>query len=169
MSYAEEDDLLLHVPLPASVDPKKYLQDATDEIDAALGARYSTPFDLSDTSSIQRHSRLLIKRICNHLATGRLILALAIPGEDDRPNAYGLSLLKGALETLAALGAGTVLLDVEPAPGDVEPVDSTTPLIFNEDDESSVEAFYDRVVNPSYRGYDAEGERSYPGLAGFVR
>jgi hypothetical protein len=150
--YCAEEELLLGgVPVKKDVDANKYIRDATDEIDSALGSRYDTPFDLSDESELKRHSKLLIQRICRHLASGRIILALAMPGEDGRVNAYGMSLLTEALAALEALGTGVILLDYE----DTSPVAPllmpSVPMIFNQDPESSVEAFYDRVGNPNYQ------------------
>lgn len=167
MAYSETEDLLIgDLPLSGVVDPEKYIQDATDEIDSYIGNVYTTPLDVSDTSSIARHSRLLIKRICNHLSTGRLILAVASPSEDTQLHAYGASLVQNALEALVLIAEGKVLLEGAPSSDTNETVRVTTPLIYNKDTESQVEAFYDRIANPSYKYPFIEGWTQ--GQTGFV-
>lgn len=158
--YCDADDLLIgSVPVHSDVDPNKYIKDATNEIDAALGSRYTTPFDLTDASLLKRHSRLLIARICVHIASGRLVLALAIPGEDSQPNAYGMMLLKQGLDALNVLASGEATLDLTT---EEELIDTSAPLIYNTDSESSVEAFYDRVANPNYE-YPCTDQYTDPG------
>lgn len=132
------------------LNPTKYCQDATDEIDSVLGFRYVTPFDLTALTTTHRPVALLIKRICVWLASGRLIMAIATQGEQNTLHAYGASLVKQAIDTLNGIVSGDIILDgvTTVDPGSAGPPTSV-PLLFNQDAESAVEAFYDRVVNPN--------------------
>jgi hypothetical protein len=70
--------------------------------------------------------------------------------EDTRLHAYGYSLVQDAQLALAQIASGELVLELPPVEGaDVE-VAVTAPLIDNVDSESNVEAFYDRIANPSY-------------------
>lgn len=149
--YSTTDSLLLgSIPLPNYINAESVVQDAADEIDSKLGHLFVTPFDLSNTSALSRPARLLIKRISNNLASGRLLLAIASPEENQQVHAYGWSLVKEASDALAMIAAGEIQLDgAAPHPG--LPVDSpAVPLIHNVDSESAVEAFQDRIANPNY-------------------
>lgn len=163
VAYSAPTDLLLgEIPLPSYIDPAKVLQDAADEIDSKLGHIFETPFNItgSGTGVLARPAALLIKRISNSLATGRLILAIASPEENSNLHAYGWSLVKEANEALYAIAEGTIQLEgAVPNPG-APTQTGTTPLINNLDPESHVEAFYDRIANPSY---------PYPGVAAYPR
>lgn len=148
-AYCVDNDLLLgNIPAPDALSKTQFIQDAADEIDSRIGMRYLTPVDLADPD-LARPVKLLLKRLNVFLATGRLILAATSNNEDDRLHAYGLSLINDALETLEAIAQGRFLLEgVDPAPGYSAQV--SVPLIYNEDAESAVEAFYNRVANPTY-------------------
>lgn len=151
VAYSTKDDLLLgQIPLPSYLDGDKFCQDASDEIDSKLGHLYVTPFDLSDTSALVRPARLLIKRINNFLASGRLILAVATPEENKNLHAYGYSLIKEATDALYSLCEAEIPL--EGAVPNPNAADHTTsgPLISNLDSESQVEAYYNRIANPNY-------------------
>ena len=152
MAYSEVTDLLTgNVPTPGYLSPQKYVDDAADEIDSKIGFIYETPIDVTDSSSnpVSRPVRLLLKRINNFLATGRLLLAVDAGAETDRVHAYGLYLLKEACESLELISAGKIELDgVTVVPVGESSV--TAPLIYNKDPESNVEAFYDRIANPNY-------------------
>lgn len=152
MAYSEITDLLTgNVPTPAYLSPQKYVDDAADEIDSKIGFVYETPIDVTDSSSnpVSRPVRLLLKRINNFLASGRLLLAVDAGAETDRVHAYGLYLVKEAEESLCAISDGKVNLEgAELLPTDQARV--TAPLIQNVDSESNVEAFYDRIANPNY-------------------
>ena len=92
MAYSEVGDLLIgDMPVGVLTSKQKFVDDATNEIDSYIGVRYVTPLSLADTdpstgwpNAIPRHVRLHISRINNHLASGRLILAVAAGGEDQR-------------------------------------------------------------------------------------
>lgn len=148
-AYCVDTDLLLGaIPTPAGVSKTQFVQDAADEIDSYIGQLYLTPVNLEDPE-LSRPVKLLLKRLNVHLATGRLILAVTSNDEDDRLHAYGRNLIREALELLKAIAAGTFLLEGVPAAEHLTPK-ATTVLIHNEDAESSVEAFYNRVANPGY-------------------
>lgn len=149
--YSDPTDLLLgNIPLPSYIDTSKLVQDVADEIDSRIGYTYATPLDLTDTSAIARPARLLVKRISRNLATGRLILQVASPEENARLHAYGWSLIKESLEALEYIANGDMPLEgATPAPGASTPA-VTAPQISNLDAESNVEAFYNRLANPSY-------------------
>ncbi len=148
MAYSTVDDLLLgNIPLGATFSREKFVDDAADEIDSRIGKRYVTPIDVSDSSLVARHSRLLLKRINNFLATGRLILAIASPGEDDSLHAYGLHLVQEAQAALTQIETGIVDIVDAPENPDLDGVPSG-PTIANADAESAVDAFYNRVMVP---------------------
>lgn len=149
--YSAKGDLLLgDLPLPAYVDVDKIIRDVADEIDSHVGFVYQTPFDLSDDSLLSRPSRLLIKRISVHLSTGRIILSVATTGEQNDTHAWGRRLVSDAMAALAAIRNGTFFLEGATLLPQAN-VEVTTPLIFNEDARSQVEAFYGALENPTYR------------------
>lgn len=153
MPYSEESDLLVgDMPLPKGMRPQKYVDDATNEIDSVIGFIYKTPVPMLDDSPAVRPTRLLLKRLANMLATGRLIMAMTTGGQRLELHAYGADLVRQAVATLAQIGSGEIVLAgaelLDPVAGD-DPA-FTGPQIANVDDESNVEAFYDRVANPNY-------------------
>ena len=152
MGYSEVTDLLTgNVPTPAYLSPQKYVDDAADEIDSKIGFVYETPIDVTDSSSnpVTRPVRLLLKRINNFLASGRLLLAVDAGAETDRVHSYGLYLIQEAQTGLDLISSGKIQLDgAEVLP--MGEVSVTAPLLYNEDSESNVEAFYDRIANPAY-------------------
>jgi hypothetical protein len=146
-TYSEVEDLLVgKIPMPAYIDPQKYVQDATDEVDSYVGMVYTTPIDVTETSTIVRPVRLLLKRLANHLASGRLIMAAAAGSEMRNVHAYGSSLVESASKVLCEISEGKVVLQDVPTVGDG--TQASVPLIFNLDSESAVEAYYTRVVAP---------------------
>lgn len=151
--YSSPEDLLLgNIPLRDDATQLKYCSDATDEIDSTIGFLYETPVDMTDDpGTVARPSRLLLKRINNFIASGRLILAYAAGTEDDNLNAYAQYLLGQARDALMKIASGDIVLQgaVTIGDGSENPV-SSGPLFFNLDPESNVEAFYDRIVNPNY-------------------
>lgn len=148
-TYCDVADLLLG-DLPVPENAAKYVQDATDEIDSKIGLRYKTPIVISgeENDAGKRATKLLLKRICSWLASGRIILAFAVSQEIQFQHAYGRSLVDEATAALNAIASGDVILY------GVEPIDpnnkgSTGPIINNIDAESNVEAFYNFVqTNP---------------------
>lgn len=161
VGYCATTDLLMgEIPLPSYVDPQKYVDDAKDEIDSYVGNLYATPLTMDESGPMARPARLLIKRINAHLATGRLILAIASPEENKNLHAYGYSLVAESIAALNAIAAGEVTLDGAPPASDApDKPAATVPMISNLDAESNVEAFYNRIANPYV---------AYPGAYGYT-
>lgn len=164
-TYSEVDDLLLgELSAPSNVKTGKYVQDATDEIDSKLGFIYVTPIVI-DPNGEFRASYLLLKRIANYLASGRLVLANAASREEQFLNAYGSSLVKEATAALDALASGTM-----PLPGAIflnsEDKGTSGPIINNLDQQSNVESFYAFATDPNPQHFfpaPFQGGIIYPG------
>lgn len=151
VAYSSTNDLLTgNVPTPVSLDPQKFVDDAANEIDSKIGFIYETPVDMSLTSPVSRPAMLLIQRISNFLASGRLLLAASAGQEDSQVHAYGWQLVKDATASLDAIAKGEIPLDGAPKLP-VADQKVTAPLISNKDAESNVDAFYDRIANPNYQ------------------
>lgn len=149
-TYSEVSDLLLgDIPIPK--DAMKWVQDATDEIDSKLGQRYLTPIIINDSVPGNRSTTLLLKRIANWLASGRIILAKAASASQQETNQYGLMLIKEATSALDSISSGAITL-----PGasfvNSEDVGESGPIINNLDATSNVESFYGFVTTPSVFG-----------------
>lgn len=138
--YSSKDDLLLgDIPLPPRFgDGTKFVQMATDEIDSQIGHIYVTPIDLEDLP-VNRPARLLLKKINNFIASGRMILDMSLAGEDSELQAYGRSLLREGLDLLNKISTGKIELPAIKIEGGTV---NDGPMIFNEDPESLVEGFY---------------------------
>lgn len=150
-AYCVVGDLLVgKVPLPAYIDPQKYVDDAADEIDTHICQLYLTRVDVTDPTTTSRVAKLFLKRINAHLASGRLLLSVAAPEEQRQLHAYAASLVAESLEALEGVESGEYLLEgALPADGLTE-VPQSMPMISNLDEESQVEAFYDRIANPDF-------------------
>jgi hypothetical protein len=141
--YAVVSDLYKgDLPLPAFAgDGTMYITRAADEMDTVLGQLYETPILLVDTPA-NRPALLWLKTCCSFIASGRLVLDLALNTEDTSLHAYGLSMLKQGLEMLKAIASGAAsiagAIPLDPLAGS----HATAPAIYNEDDESLVEAGY---------------------------
>lgn len=165
MTYSEITDLLLgELAAPDNKVTAKYVQDAADEIDSKLGFMYVTPIVI-DVNGEFRASALLLKRISNYLASGRLILANSASREEQFLNAYGESLIREALAALDSLSNGTM-----PLPGatllNVEDKGVSGPIIANVDPQSNVESFYDFATDPfphKWYPYPYEAGQIFPG------
>lgn len=139
-TYSAAADLLLgDVDVPPAMSGK-YVQDAADEIDSKLAFRYVTPIIVTDTPAT-RSTLLLLKRINNWLASGRLILARGTTGQVQDLHAYGAKLIADAEAALAEIASGDFVL---PGATLLNPDDAGTsgPIINNLDAESNVESFY---------------------------
>jgi hypothetical protein len=151
MAYSATTDLLNgNIPLPSYVNTQKYVDDAADEIDSKIGFIYQTPIDVTTNSLVPRPARLLLKRINNFLATGRILMAVDAGGEEVQVHAYAASLIRDANAALDMIVSGDVIIEgaVRLDTGDAAQV--TAIIVNNLDPESNVEAFYDRIANPSY-------------------
>lgn len=155
-AYSATTDLLTgDIPLPSYITPAKYVTDAADEIDSYIGFIYLTPINVTDVPEnlVSRPARLLLKRISTHLSSGRLLMAVAAPQEENNTHAYGARLVREALTALNAIADGTISLEGA-AKNITETVEVTAPLINNLDAVSAVETFYDRARNPlSYESF----------------
>lgn len=158
MSYSSTTDLLTgNIPTPGYLDPQKFVDDAADEIDSKIGFVYETPIDVTDTSAVVRPARLLLKRINNFLATGRLLMAAAASAEDSALHAYARNMVDSATEALDAIFDGSILLEGAVL---INPPSDTVhrgPEWFNPDTESAVDAFYDHLVPTNFSGSRVNG------------
>lgn len=151
-TYSEKEDLLIgDLPLgPQYGDGSRFVQMGADEIDSQIGNIYVTPIVLADTPE-NRPARLMLKKLNNLLASGRLILDMALAGEDRELQSYGRSLLSEALNLLKELSSGGyVVPGAIPLPGTED--NSGGPRIKNEDPESLVEGFYQMTQHGELRG-----------------
>lgn len=164
MAYSEVEDLLTgNIPLPSQYDPQKFVNDAADEIDSHIGFLYATPVNVSEGGPVVRPARLLLKRLNNFLATGRLLMAADAAGENKQLHAYALKLVEDATAALMQIADGSVVLDgALPAPGLGVPTETSHrgPLIYNKDLESAVDAFYDELVPVNLFGSRVNGQVS---------
>ena len=151
MAYCEIVDLLIgDLPTSLALSPQKYVNDAADEIDSKIGFVYETPIPVDTFDPTPRPVVLLLKRLNAHLATGRMILAATIIAEDEQLNAYGKRMVEDAELTLVHISTGQLLLDGVLTSGLSALPAPHVPMIMNKDTESAVDAFYDRIANPSY-------------------
>jgi phage gp36-like protein len=147
--YSTVANLLLgDLPVPLEVGRQKFIDDAADEVDSILGVRYITPIDVTEGSDVPRYARLMVKRAANHLASGRLIMALAIGGEDNALHAYGYSLVQNALKWLDSIACGDFDIPGAVLNEDTQNFTSRGPKIGNVDASSGVENFYGQVMAP---------------------
>ena len=147
-AYCATTDLLTgDIPTSTLLDPAKYVDDASDEMDSKIGFKYAIP--ISKNSPTPDPVVLLLKRICVHLATGRLIMAATISVEGTQLHAYGKSLVMGAQIAISDIVEGRLLLAGVEESG-LDAYNAHIPYIANKDTESAVDAFYDRVSNPGY-------------------
>lgn len=141
MAYSLVSDLLLgDLAVSVSVNKQKFIDDAAEEIDSKLGFVYELP--LSDLPSYQKK---LLKLINNKLASGRLILTLAIGGEDTALHAYGLRLVTEATNELMLIANGGVELDAT-STATIDTSNDMRPVIHNHDAESAVDIFEASVM-----------------------
>lgn len=151
MAYCDTTDLLIgDTRLPSNVDPQAYVNAAADEIDGAIGFKYATPIALDETVAVNRPVMLLLKTINAWLATGRILLTISRSSEDSSLDALGTYYVKGALDRVAQIVDGKILL--------VNAVENTVglstfkgPTIINGDSESMVDAFYGHFQRPRRR------------------
>jgi phage gp36-like protein len=162
VAYCAVSDLLIgDIPTSAELDPQKYVNDAADEIDSKIGFVYETPIP----TTVPRPVVLLLKRLNAHLASGRLILAATITGEDVRLNAYGQSLVDEVQAALQMIVDGKLPLAQADLNDEVPRAEQTSRVLHaNQDAESAVDAFYGRVANPDYYfvspfGFPVRGDR----------
>lgn len=137
-AYCAITDLLVgDLVLGSDVDPQKFVDAAADEINARLGHVYVVPFTFS---ALALHSQLTLKRINAHLATGRLIMAVAAGGENVALHAYGASMVKSAEDDIYMILSGGYLLTG--ADQVASGASGNAPECLNVDASSGVEHFY---------------------------
>ena len=144
MAYSAEADLLIgDMMLSGTVDKTKFIDGAAEEIDAKLGFIYKLPLNpLDEAVELPLAQRLLLKTINNKLASGELIMAVAIGGEDTALHAYGNRLVQEAKAELLLLANGVVDLSAERLTGETDTATlDRVPGIKNHDEESAVDAF----------------------------
>lgn len=151
MAYCDSSDLVLGgIPMPAETTATTYVNAAADEIDSYLAGLYVTPITVpmipdsvppAPVDPRHRQTTLTLKRINSHLASGRLITALASGGEDDQVHAYGLMLIREALAALNQLKTG--IPDLQGVvKHEIANEASLRGAVYNVDPTSQVEDFY---------------------------
>lgn len=154
--YCQTTDLLIasNFPMPVGFSLQKYVNDAADEIDIAIGRLYKTPVLLQGAEAMEKYATTLtfLQRLNAHLATGRIIMSIAAPGEDGQLNAYGWSLVQNAQQLLLEIKDGEIVLEGAPSNSnttDDETVSTPRMVVANLDSESGVEHFYNNILNQS--------------------
>lgn len=145
--YSDNDDLLLgDLTLGTNVNKDAYVKAAGNEMDSRIGYVYVLP--LPDT--IPDHAKKLLSKINNHIASGRLLMAVAAGGEDSALHAYGSSLVQEGYNDLALVLSGTLPLDGATRQGASDA--QAGPTIANQDEFSAVAAFeYEFFEDPMPR------------------
>lgn len=154
-TYCTTDDLLIasNFPLPIGFSSAQYVQLGTDEINIAISRLYKVPvvFGTADEQTKYAATILLLKQLNQFLATGRILMAIAAPGEDSELHAYAKSLVDRSCYILEEISQSKIILEGADANTNVpEDADFASPhgMVFQLDDYSGVEAFYDIVTSP---------------------
>lgn len=135
-TYSEVEDLIIgDLRTGATVDKAAYVQSAADEMNGRIGFVYELPIE---ESAVTEAAWLVLKKINNFLASGRLIMAVAVGGEDTALQAYGLSLVQEAFNELAMVLDGTLPLDGATR---TETTAANSPVAANTDSASAIDAF----------------------------
>lgn len=153
--YCDAGDLLIasNFPVPTGFNKQKYVNDAADEIDIAVGRLYRTPILIQGADAMEKYQVTLtfLSHLNAHLATGRLILSIAAPGEDGQLNAYGRSLVERVEGILREVRDGEIVLEGAPTnpnnPGSGAGDNTPMMRVVNLDAESGVEHFYNNILN----------------------
>lgn len=145
-TYCEVTDLLVGDTTIADPIPERFIQAATDEINAELGFEYVVPIDVSDGASTAEYIKLTLKRCCALIASGRIIMSQATPGESGEVHGYGNSLLREGHDILRNILNGTMdLIGVSKA----NPGSGNAPATLVADEISPLDAFYGTTGTPS--------------------
>lgn len=154
--YCGPGDLIIDPTLLYEENVKETaVQQACEEIDSRIGRLYRTPIDVSESSSVDRSVKLLIKSVAIHLASGRLVMRLTDVGQDSVPNAYGKYLITQAYDVLNEILSGDIVLVGVPAP-DVDPgerpaIASPQMLAANAVEPVSLDGFQDYMKFDPFR------------------
>lgn len=145
--YSEEGDLLIgDMMLSPTLDKSRYIQAAADDINAKLGYLYKLPLVNQAFGALPEYQKLLLKSINNKLASGRLILDVAVGGEQATLHAYGMRLINEATNDLMCIANGDVQLDSERRVTDAESASTMVPSVRNYDEESLLLGFENSVM-----------------------
>lgn len=136
VTYSEIDDLLIGDLRVSDGTKLTYLVGVGREIDSKLGVVYDLPIDLN---ALEQHSRDYLRNASNFMSSGRLIMSLAVAGEDQQVNPYGSRLLREGQAMLEALASLQILLDGATRRSDRD--DSRLPVVINRDEESATQEF----------------------------
>lgn len=155
MPYSTVGDMLVgDMMFPAGFDKQKYVTIAAEEMDAKLGVLYALPLAPLEGAELPLHERLLLKTINNKLASGRLIMDIAIGSEQAAVHAYASRMVNEATRELVLLANGEV--DLSAVRREVAEAALRVPSVTNVDEESLLLGFENTVL----RG---EGWYSRPG------
>ncbi len=146
ITYSPAEDLLVGDMKFHDPNVKvRYLIGAAREINAALGSTYALPLDLAAIAAASPASIAYLEDTSTKIASGRLIMSMAVGDESGNVNAYGFSLLQEGLAQLMALRTGAVdLVGATPVESTIE--DYRGPRVINYDEESAVDAFYSQMM-----------------------
>lgn len=158
MPYCDDEDLLLgDLRVAGEVDLSRYVRSAAEEIDSKLGVIYKLPLQVSpqpdpapspnDWTALPEYQQLLLKNINIKLASGRIIMMLAMSEEQANLHAYALRLVTEATAELLLIANGDVVLDAGRRSTDTT-VPDRTPSISNHDAESATEMFEYATMRP---------------------
>lgn len=140
--YSTKQDLLLKGTELGDGEAEKFIALAADDIESALGRIYDIPLTpVAPATEFRPHIALLLKKISNLLASGRLIMASAANGDLDTTDAYGASLVREGTDLLQQIASGIIDIDAVGPGGAV--ADDGGPILVNHDARSGVDAFYD--------------------------
>lgn len=168
MAYSEVGDLLIGDMMLGSFDATKYVDDAARDIDSKLGYIYKLPLRKKDATpgpdawkDLPDYQVLTLRQMNNKLASGKLILAMAVGQEGTAVHAYGLHLVREATAELMLFANGTVDLAAEQLDGSAadEPLDGSvrTPTMQVHDNESLLDGFENTVMR-NHPWYSRPGE-----------
>lgn len=152
--YCEVDDLLLgDLPLHNSTLAQRYINNAAEEIDSKIAPLYQTPVKINPEDVVKFRSTIFtLKRINQFLASGRIIMAMAAPGENNIVHQYGITLVREAQREIDRIVNRDLILDGA-TPNSNAPSDFAVSraYVYQLDKESAVEGFYS-MVNPVLDG-----------------
>ena len=140
-SYCEPGDLLTGDMPVQSARAQQFIEAAADEIAIRLGVIYVWP----PAEPLDPVTATTLKRLNMLLATGRLVMAQAAPGEGNIVHQYGNYLIKEGQEMLSAVAnqemnlPGVAFISTRAT--------GNSPRIINADTRSGVDAFY-AYANP---------------------
>jgi hypothetical protein len=143
------------MPVSGFVNKQQFVDSAAEEMDSKLGYIYKLPLvppnpdNLDPAPALLDYEVLILKHINNKLASGRLILAQDMAGEENSLHAYGLRLVTEATNELMALANGEVDLTAEKR-YTIQREGDKVPSIINEDPESLLLGFTENVMQDHY-------------------